>query len=40
MAMYDAEPRTQNPASARKLSQLDSLAFMTVAAPAAIRVQG
>src|SRR5512135_2183214 len=40
MARYDAEARTQNPNSARKLSQLDSLASTTVAAPAPISAQG
>src|SRR5512135_3820756 len=40
MARYDAEARTQKPASARKLSQLDTLASTTVAAPAPISAQG
>src|SRR4029077_12374410 len=40
MARYDAEARTQNPNSARKLCQLDTLASTTVAAPAPIRPQG
>src|SRR5689334_4448767 len=40
MARYDAEARTQYSNSARKLSQLDSLASTTVAAPAPISTQG
>src|SRR5215471_6666374 len=40
MNRYDAEARRQNRNSARKLSQLDSLASTTVAAPAPIRPQG
>src|SRR5215469_16184853 len=40
MNRYDAEARTQNRNSARKLSQLDSLASTTVAAPAPISSHG
>src|ERR1700750_903531 len=40
MARYDAEARTQYSNSARKLSQLDSLASTTVAAPAPISSHG
>src|SRR6516165_4404356 len=40
MNRYDAEARRQKPNSARKLSQLDSLASTTVAAPAPIRPHG
>src|SRR5689334_14702669 len=40
MARYDAEARTQYSNSARKLSQLDSLASTTVAAPAPISTHG
>src|SRR5215471_2591162 len=40
MARYDDEASTQYRNSARKLSQLDSLASTTVAAPAPIRTQG
>src|SRR5215471_3149440 len=40
MARYDDEASTQYRNSARKLSQLDSLASTTVAAPAPISTQG
>src|SRR5215471_4967104 len=40
MNRYDAEARRQNKNSARKLSQLDSLASTTVAAPAPISTHG